>query len=91
MIRGQPNQEAGPVPKKLAVPYQLFKLIVQVQEYSKGKWQEKGIFLTKRRRISGLISADNSKVAEKGQSFLTKRRRNSRLISANHSKVAEKG
>ena len=50
LIRGQPNQEAGPVPKKLAVPYQLFKLIVQGQEYSKGKWQEKGISLNQEKK-----------------------------------------
>ena len=50
LIRGQPKQEAGPVPKELAVPYQLFKLIVQGQEYSKGKWQEKGISLNQEKK-----------------------------------------
>ena len=47
---GQTKQEAGPVPKELAVHYQLFKLIVQGQEYSKGKWQEKGISLNQEKK-----------------------------------------
>ena len=34
LIRGQPKQEAGPIPKELAVPNQLLKLVVQGQEYS---------------------------------------------------------
>ena len=44
LIRGQPQQEAVPVPKELAVPNQLLKLTVQGQGYSRENWQERGIF-----------------------------------------------
>ena len=44
LIRGQPQQEAVPVPKELAVPNQLLKLTVQGQGYSSENWQKRGIF-----------------------------------------------
>ena len=44
LIRGQPQQEAVPVPKEVAVPNPLLQLTVQGQGYSRESWQERGIF-----------------------------------------------
>ena len=44
LIRGQPQQEAVPIPKEVAVPNKLLQLTVQGQGYSKESWQERGIF-----------------------------------------------
>ena len=44
LIRGQPEQEAVPVPKELEVPNQLLKLTVQGQGYSRENRQERAIF-----------------------------------------------
>ena len=44
LIRGQPRQEAMPVPKEVAVPNPLLQLTVQGQGYPRGKWQERDIY-----------------------------------------------
>ena len=43
-IRGQPQQEAAPAPKELAVPNQQHQLIVQGQGYSRENWHERDIY-----------------------------------------------
>ena len=44
LIRGQPQQEAVPVPKEVAVPNPLLQLTVQGQGYSRENWQERDIY-----------------------------------------------
>ena len=44
LIRGQPRQEAVPVPKEVAVPNPLLQLTVQGQGYSRENWQERDIY-----------------------------------------------
>ena len=44
LIRGQPQQEAVPVPKEVAVPNPLLQLTVQVRGYSRENWQERDIY-----------------------------------------------
>ena len=44
LIKGQPRQEAVPVPKEVAVPNLLLQLTVQGQGYSRENWQERDIY-----------------------------------------------